>query len=69
MIVLFLIAAISLTLGILFLTNKELLKELENLLNKSVVIVTTGKDRYNKIIGIFLIIFSCILFIIFTSIK
>jgi len=69
MIILVLIAITSLILGILFLVNREFLKRLEYFLNKSITTINVGVDKYYKTIGIFLVVFFCILFIIFLSVR
>lgn len=69
MIILVLIAITSLILGILFFVNREFLKRFEHFLNRSITTINVGVDKYYKTIGIFLVVFSCILFIIFLSVR
>jgi hypothetical protein len=71
MVILFVLAAVILVLGILFLGGQENLKKLDAVLNKTVVrLGETGmKKEKEKLVGVLLIIFALILCYIGYRIK
>lgn len=69
MFIVFFFAAICLILGILFLSNKDFLKNLEKNLNKPVIQTIGIADKYSNLLGVFLIILSCVFFAVFFIVK
>ena len=70
MAILFVLAVVCLALGILFLIGKESLKKLEVLLNKTIFnLGGRANKKRDKFLGVFLIIFSIILFVSGLSLK
>jgi len=71
MLILFVLAAVTLVCGILFLGGQETLKKLDAILNKTVVrfgAVGVNKEK-EKIVGILLVIFALVLFYIGFKLK
>ncbi len=66
---LLIIAAVSLILGVLFLTNVKLLDNLSNLMNKVIIKSGNVNEKQSKILGAFLIIFAVILFSIAMKLR
>jgi len=64
MFILVVIAVICLIMGVLFLINRKALERFENSLNKTLMKITPQKDMHYNILGVFLIIFACMLFLI-----
>lgn len=71
MIILIIFAVISLVLGLLFLGGEENLKKLDRIMNKTILSLGTGAldKSKEKLVGIFLIVFSVILVFVASSIK
>ena len=65
MLILVIIALICLIVGVLFITNEDVLKKIEAGLNKTIVKGRDVGEQSGKLFGIFLVIFSIILFIIY----
>ena len=60
--ILLIIAAVSLILGVLFLTNAKSLDNLSALMNKVIIKSEKVNEKQSKILGVFLIVFAAILF-------
>lgn len=69
MVALLIITAVSLILGVLFLTNAKLLDNLSNLMNKVIIKSGNINEKQSKILGVFLIIFAVILFFIAIKLR
>jgi len=71
MIVLIIFAIISLLLGLLFLGGEENLKKLDRMMNKTILQFGSGTldKSKEKLVGIFLIVFSIILVFVANSIR
>lgn len=67
--ILLIIAAVSLILGVLFLTNAKSLDNLSNLMNKVIIKSGNINEKQSKILGVFLIIFAVILFFIAMKLR
>lgn len=62
MIILLAVAAVSLFLGILLLVNLKFLEKLSDILNTVIIDNKKISGKHSKALGIFLIVFSAILF-------
>jgi hypothetical protein len=67
--ILVVIAVVSLILGIIFLGNENTLKKLSDAMNKVVIKQKDVNAKYSKTLGIFLILFAGVLFIIALRFK
>ena len=68
MFILLSIDVVCLILGILLLIGKQYIKKIENFLNRAIVSFASDDKQYS-IVGVLLIIFSFVLFVIVMSLK
>lgn len=64
MVILVVIAVVCLILGLLFMTNVQMLDKLSNAMNKVVISTKSMPKEQAKGVGIFLIAFALVLFFI-----
>ncbi len=69
MLILIIIAMITLILGILFLKGRETLQKLSAAMNKVIIEEKPLSEKYSKFLGICLVIFACVLFLIALKVR
>jgi uncharacterized membrane protein len=69
MLILVIIAVVSLLLGLLFLGDENALKKLSDTMNKVVIKQKEVSKKYTKVLGVFLILFAGLLFLVALKFK
>jgi len=71
MLVLIIMAVVMLGLGLLFLGGEDSLKKLDKIMNKTIMKIGSGSlsKKNEKLLGLFLIAFSIVLFVISFHLK